>query len=202
MQPKYYTLTELLKLIDNPNRSICYQFLDDNKDILATARGGKSKHQAWDGGYVDHITEVMNIAVALYEPLDERRPLPFSLSDSLLVLFLHDVDKLWRYTTENGRIVEKADMDNKKKRDAFTQKKVTEYGFQLTEEHQNALKYVEGEVSDYDPYNRIQRPLAAFCHLCDTTSARIWFDFPLIENDPWNDAKRGLSKIHFSAQKA
>ena len=36
----------------------------------------------------------MNIAVVLYERLNSIRPLPFSLSDLLLVVYLHDVEKL------------------------------------------------------------------------------------------------------------
>ena len=192
MMRKYSTLDQLLDRIEEPNRSQCYTFLDKNREILQAARGGKSKHQAWDGGYLDHISEVMNIAVVLYDAFQRTgRPLPFELSDALLVLFLHDVDKPWRYVQEGDLIREREEMNTKEKRDAFTEQKVQEYGFQLTDAHHNALSYVEGEVKDYNPDKRLQQPLAAFCHLCDTTSARIWFDYPLAEDDPWRGARRG-----------
>ena len=33
-------------------------------------------------------------------------------------------------------------------------------------------------------------PLAAFCHLADVTSSRLWFDHPLAQDDPWPGAGR------------
>ncbi|MEK6891083.1 MAG: hypothetical protein AABX03_03005, partial [Nanoarchaeota archaeon] len=55
---------------------------------------------------------------------------------------------------------------------------INKYGFELTSEQENALKYVEGEGEDYDPHKRAQLPLAAFVHICDVISARIWHDYP------------------------
>ena len=34
------------------------------------------------------------------------------------------------------------------------------------------------------------KPLAALAHLCDVTSARMWFDHPALTDDPWEGAKR------------
>ncbi len=96
MKQEYHTLNELIDMIDEPNRNICLQVLDKNKELFTVARGSSHNHQAWEGGYLNHITEVMNIAKVLYEPLNTLRPLPFSLSDSLLVLYLHDLEKPWR----------------------------------------------------------------------------------------------------------
>jgi hypothetical protein len=48
----------------------------------------------------------------------------------------------------------------------------------LTTAHKNALKYVHGEWADFNPTERIQGPLAAFVHTCDTISARIWYEYP------------------------
>jgi hypothetical protein len=39
----------------------------------------------------------MNIAIELYKNLGSHRPLPFSLSDVLLILYLHDLEKPWKY---------------------------------------------------------------------------------------------------------
>src|SRR3989344_7866617 len=97
MGPKFHSLNKLIDLIDEPNSSICQNLLQDNYDLFSKARGSSHNHQAWEGGYVDHLTEIMNIATVLYEPLNNRRTLPFSLSDALLVLYLHDLEKPWRH---------------------------------------------------------------------------------------------------------
>ncbi|MEK6857827.1 MAG: hypothetical protein AABX39_04540, partial [Nanoarchaeota archaeon] len=54
-----------------------------------------------------------------------------------------------------------------------------EYNFTLTEEHWNAVKYAEGEKDDYSPGKRTSSSLAAFVHLCDSWSARGWYDCPI-----------------------
>ena len=99
MKPKYHTLHELIDMIDEPNRTISHRFLTDNGELFEKARGSNHNHQAWAGGYLDHLRETMNISTVIYPSLNNVRPLSFSLSDSLLVLYLHDLEKPWRYTT-------------------------------------------------------------------------------------------------------
>ncbi len=188
--PPYHSLSELLLMIEEPHQADCQRLWRENQDLSQAAYGGKSKHQAWRGGYIDHLTETMNIAVLLYEPLHLQRTLPFSLSDALMVLFLHDIDKLWRYVEKEGKLIERPEMDSKGKRDVFAAEKIKEHGFTLSPTHQNALQYVEGEGDDYHSHERRQQPLAAFVHVCDTLSARVWFDYPRENDDPWEGAGR------------
>lgn len=191
MQNPYHSLEEMLNMIDAPMRSLCFQILSDNRPLFTKAPGAAHNHQVWEGGYLDHVQESMNIAVAFYKLLQKLRPLPFSLSDALLVLFLHDLEKPWRY--EKGKTDDAQEskmLETKKERRKFQNKKLSEYGFQLTPTQENALRYVEGELDDYTPHQRVMEPLAAFCHLADITSARIWFNHPLSDNDPWNGANR------------
>ena len=192
MKPKYHTLNELIGMIEEPNGSICRGMLDENQVLFTAARGSKHNHQAWRGGYLDHITEIMNIAVILYTPLNEARPLPFSLSDSLLVLYLHDLEKPWKYITKEDGSLEINPLlaDKAAQVGPFVEQKIREYGFVLTEDLWNGIKYVEGEKSDYSGKRRTQTPLAAFAHLCDNWSARGWFDFPAESEDPWPGAER------------
>lgn len=192
MQPHYHSLEEALDLIEGPNRSVCYKLLEDHREVFTRARGAKVKHQDWEGGYLDHITEIMNLAIALYDPLHSRRPLPFSLSDALLVLFLHDLEKPWRYVQKGDRLEDAPEFSDKDKIQAFVNDLIAQYDFQLTDDHRNALRYVEGEGKDYDQYTRLQGPLAAFVHTCDTISARIWYDCPMEEDDPWEGSCRSL----------
>lgn len=172
---KKLTLIEMLKMINEPYGSACLKISLENKTIFEYAKGSRVKHQVWQGGYMDHITEIMNIAVITYSSLSTYKSLPFSLSDALLILFLHDLEKPWKYS-DNQKLVDEfqafGDYQD------FIMFKVTEYSIVLTDDHMNALKYTHGKGDDYDPLIRIQQPLAAFVHCCDTISARIWFDEP------------------------
>jgi hypothetical protein len=193
MTQKYMVLTELLELIEEPNQEICRRVQNENAELFELAPGSGHNHQFWNGGYTDHITETMNIAVQLYGVFDSMRPLPFSLSDSLLVLYLHDFERPWRYIKKEGEWTLHPDLaDQENQAVPFAQSKIEEYGFILDDQIQIALKYIEGEKKDYSPKKRSQTPLAAFAHICDTWSARGWFDFPSETNDPWDGAKRSL----------
>jgi hypothetical protein len=60
----------------------------------------------------------------------------------------------------------------------------------LPAELERAVFFVEGEGSHYNNRARGVSPLAAFCHMCDVASARLWHDHPLERDDPWNGAER------------
>lgn len=154
------------KYVDEPHCEDCLNFIAAFVDLFNTSRGTTVKHQPWPGGYRDHITEVMEIALVTYRALEKIRPLPFSLSDALLCCFLHDIEKVWKHALREG---DKKDVDKDK---------ILKEMFNLNDDHRNAIKYAHGEGEDYHPTDRIQGPLAAFVHHCDNTSARIWFDMP------------------------
>ncbi len=168
MKTTYRSLEQLIVWIQEPSRSLCLQLLQENEEVINRAPGSSANHQAWEGGYVDHVTEVMNLAIPLFSTMSGLRLLPFSLSDALLVLFLHDIEKPWKYNGEP--------MANKKARSAFRQKLIRDTGFRLTPAQENALRYVEGEGDDYSNSERVMNELAAFCHMCDVASARVWHD--------------------------
>src|SRR3990167_10960422 len=97
MKKKKFSLTSLLYKIEPKKRLVCNAILKDLSQEFNLYPGSMTKHQQWKGGYRDHVEEVMNIACALYEALDARRRLAFSLSDALFILFIHDLDKILRY---------------------------------------------------------------------------------------------------------
>ena len=180
------TLANLLDVVEPVNRKKCYQLLLDNMERFERAMGSSHNHQAWTGGYLDHVREVMHIGLTLYSALNSMRPLPFSMGDASLVLFLHDLEKPWKDAESIW------DFKTKAGRKKFRLDKLTEYDIQLTPEQHNALEYVEGEGSDYSPKRRVMNEMAAFCHMCDVASARIWFDEPnkgikdVQSNDEWS----------------
>lgn len=191
MKPPYHTIEALLGKLDEPNRGGCHRLLAENRGLFQTAYGSTHNHQAWPGGYIDHITEIMNVAAVLYERLNALRPLPFSLSDLLLVVFLHDVEKPWKYERDaDGQLRHREALKGKESHQQFRMAKLAEYGIHLTPEQENGLKYAEGELGDYTNSRRVMGPLAALAHMCDVASARLWFDHPQNEADPWLGANR------------
>ncbi|MBI2640193.1 MAG: hypothetical protein HYW90_04900 [Candidatus Sungbacteria bacterium] len=191
MKPNYYTIEQMLEMIDEPNRTACSRILEDNRKLFQTVQGSTNNHQNWPGGYFDHVQEIMNIAVVLYERLSSIRLLPFSLSDLLLVVYLHDVEKPWKYELrDDGQLHHKAAMQNKEDHQRFRMAKLTEYGVVFTPKQENGMKYAEGELNDYSNRRRVMGPLACVAHMCDVASARLWFDHPMQENDPWPGARR------------
>ncbi|HEU0036217.1 MAG TPA: hypothetical protein VFQ53_36640 [Kofleriaceae bacterium] len=190
----YASVDDLVARIDDPNGAACARLLAEHRELFATIQGSTHNHQAWRGGYLDHVTEVMNIAVVLYEQLSAKRPLPFSLSDILLVMFLHDIEKPWKYELgADGQLHHKADMQGKATHQKFRMELLAKYGIVLSAEHENGLKYAEGELADYTNKRRMMGPLAALAHMCDVASARLWFDCPAASDDPWAGAARVCS---------
>lgn len=188
---KYHTIEKLLDLVDEPNGSACKQILSDNRKLFQTVQGSTNNHQNWPGGYFDHVQEIMNIAVILYDRLSSVRPLPFSLSDLLLVVYLHDVEKPWKYELrDDGQLYHKSSMQTKEDHQRFRMAKLTEYGVVFTPEQENGMKYAEGELNDYSNRHRVMGPLACVAHMCDVASARLWFSHPMKDNDPWTGAQR------------
>ncbi len=173
-------MKKLIKKIQEPNYSACRKFLKENNKLLDSVYGSTHNHQTWPGGYLDHVTETMNIANLLYKCLNSKRKLTFTLSDALLVLFLHDIKKPWKYRKKKGELIHKHHFmqGGKKTHHTFRLKIISKYGFKLKKEQQIALKYVEGELDDYSNKYRVTNALGAFCNLCDLTSSRIWYDFP------------------------
>jgi hypothetical protein len=169
-QGHYLDITSLMALIPDPNRANLWAIVRDNNELFRVAPGSSHNHQAWEGGYIDHVTETMNIACQLYRTLNVRR-LPFSLSAALEVMFLHDIEKPFAERLKAEERYTKA------ARKGFRADMIHQYGIRLTAEQENALRYVEGVPDcEYTPGERTMGELAAFVHCCDILSARLWHD--------------------------
>lgn len=191
MTPPYLSVHDALERIDEPNRTACVNLLNEYDTALRNATGASHNHQVWSGGYLDHVAETMNLAITLYPILAALRPLPFSLSDALLVLFLHDLEKPWRQGFGPPELSAGFELDRADHRHEFRLRLAEQAGVSLDDAGVNALDFVEGEGSRYSPARRLMRPLATFCHVCDTLSARLWFDHPKAA-DSWG--RRGLDQ--------
>src|SRR5262249_55361517 len=69
MTAPYLSFDDLLKRVDQPYQSACQRLLAGHDGLFRSARGSSHNHQAWAGGYADHIREVMNLAVVQHESL-------------------------------------------------------------------------------------------------------------------------------------
>lgn len=184
----YLPIEKLIDLIDEPNRATCHRILAENGALFDQVPGSRHNHQAWPGGYRDHITDGMNYGRHLYAFVKAfGRPLPFSRSDVLLVIFLHDFEKLWRDEMNAQSAFEHA---NKAERQTFREQKFADYGIVLTPAQENGLMYVEGEILKHSSSERVMNELAALCHGIDNWCARGWPDYPKAQDDEWTGARR------------
>jgi hypothetical protein len=197
MVPPYLSVDELLQRVDQPYQSAFQCILAAHDELFRSARGSSHNHQAWTGGYADHIREVMNVAVVLHAALGQLRPLPFSLSDALVVLFVHDLEKPWAYEKVEGTWRRRAGL--KDNAHEFRLAKLGESQVTLPADLERAVAFVEGEGSQYNNRTRGMSPLAGFCHMCDVASARLWHDYPLERDDPWVGARRSTAEGDASA---
>lgn len=73
------------------------KILNENRELFQTIQGSTHNHQTFKGGYYSHVLDCMNYAFYLYDfDASFGRPLPFSKSDVILIMFLHDLEKPWR----------------------------------------------------------------------------------------------------------
>jgi hypothetical protein len=191
--PKYFTIEELINFINEPNRSACMRILVENRKLFETIPGSTHNHQTFVGGFFGHILDCCNYAYHLYDfDASFGRPLPFSKSDAILIMFLHDLEKPWRIEVmPDGTVRNRPGLDTKEAFKQFREDKLVEYGINLTPSQLNGLTYVEGEIKDYSSKHRVMNELAAFCHKVDVMSARIWYEYPkFAKEDEWIGADR------------
>lgn len=179
-------LEDWLDRIDGPNQGAinCFYEDSDNAERIEWAPGSRAAHHAWEGGYKEHIRQTMMIVAqnyTLFADTGRLRELPdaetFTLSDALVVMFLHDIEKLFIYDfDEKGDVVALVHV-TKLERKEFQRSIIERYGFELTQTMENALLHVEGVRDEYYvPGERVDQPLAALCHAADNLSARGFYD--------------------------
>ena len=181
---EFLDLEALLDQIEGENGVACRQMYTDYEELFNTAPGASHNHHTWEGGYRHHVEQVMNLFKGLYAwaeqngwidqlPESER----FKLSDGLTIMWLHDLEKPFKYRVVDGRLKDNPDLKDKKARKQFREKMIGQYGIELNPEQQNALFHVEGVRDEYyTPNERVDHPLAAMCHSADLISARLLYD--------------------------
>jgi len=186
MKPKKISLDNLLDLMEPEHKRVALAVRKHFESKFDVIPGSGANHQAWVGGYRAHIEEAMNIADFLYDDLHARRSLPFSKSQALFCVYMHDYDKLQRYQVKkDGNFT--SELYTGRDYLAETQKQLRSiFNYELSAEEYNAIKYAHGEGDDYSKDRRIISPLGTLVHCADIISARIWFDDGRNSN-AWDD---------------
>ncbi len=143
----------LLKL--NGRYESVSEYHNIHKHLIDSVVGSGHNHQNWEGGYRDHLLQCFEIADRLYSLADYT----FELRSAVIVLYFHDIEKLWRN--------EKIDKEK-----YYTEVLPNKFNIIFTNDELNALKYIHGEGDEYRKDKRIMNELASFCHSCDVLSAR------------------------------
>lgn len=180
-------LEKLFELMSPEHVRVSKEIYTDYSGIIENIPGSHAKHQAWPGGYISHVEETMNIALGIHQMLDERRKLDIPLSSVLFCSYLHDFDKLLRYTMQpDGTWVGKP-ADKMLYLEEMMDALKNRYNYTPTDDEYNALKYAHGELeADRTPTKRVIWPLGTIVHCADIISARVWHDFGKT-SDSWID---------------
>ncbi|RDJ35149.1 MAG: hypothetical protein DWQ19_09955 [Crenarchaeota archaeon] len=145
------------------------KFHESHLELINDARGSNTKHHSWTGGYRDHIEQCLDLAFSLVEQYN----FGFYPKSVFLVLYFHDIEKIFKYSVL-PRNQEEAKLAIEDKDKYYNQFLPQKYKIAFTSEEKNALKYIHGEGDDYGS-EKIMNSLAGLCHACDTMSARCFF---------------------------
>lgn len=168
MAAPIYHIHRLLKATGD-NCEKLMKLLDDHQAIIYRAKGSLHNHQAWEGGYLQHVSDCMLIAQHIYSIEWE---IQFSWSSVVLVLFLHDIEKpFMQDRMANNPLMQEW---TKAERLMYRIEIIRQYEIILTAKELSALMFVEGEGMAYNNQERKMNELAALCHAADVLSARLW----------------------------
>jgi len=99
----YDHMVNMLNLVSDSELKFKLLTMHQNlKDKIEYWPAAISHHHKWKGGYADHVKEVMLLGISMFNTINsagERysKKLNFTLDDVIIVCYVHDIDKLWRY---------------------------------------------------------------------------------------------------------
>ena len=104
MKNRFLDLHQIVQLVEMPNKVAVIDAYVQNAEKIAITPGARKKHQAWNGGYLDHVVYATNFGIKLHGTNKELGFKPdHNEGDISLVMLLHDFGKVARYKKiENG----------------------------------------------------------------------------------------------------
>ena len=184
-EPDYKWMFDVgISRIDGQQGEALQALYIENWFYVARAPGSSGNHQAWPGGFMEHIRQFNGFVEHMYFQMESAgiiKKLPpeeqFTLPEALAVGALHDIEKPFIYTPTTDGFVRDPEFKDKAKKAELRQMLMDNYLIELTPNQENAMKYVEGiPDSEYTPGDRIMGPLAALVHMADIYSARICYN--------------------------
>lgn len=173
LDEQLHYIVECTKRFSPTNYNASLKLIQENETRLRASPGSRSvdSHQWWPGGFLDHIADMMRYAAVEYAATNALYENPFALADVNLAILLHDIEKPWKYVEPVVRF------DSKDARQQFREQVIVQYGFDISDEVVNGIRYAEGE-GDYEPGKRKMLSLATLVHASDIYSARRHPDKP------------------------
>jgi len=174
------TLAGLIRNIDDPRNEALLKIYNDHQTVFHTAKGSTSKHHVWEGGYADHVAECLRINEIIYDGLNmQLRPLPYKKASAAIALFFHDIEKLFRYGSQDFTICKdwhhrqaESDLSWGDIKYEMLEVLQRQYHFRLTEDEMLAIKYAHGEGDKYHPEKIILPDITTHVHAIDALSSR------------------------------
>ena len=92
--------------IENPEwKSKYLAFHLKEEERISTYPASVKNHHMWEGGYAQHVWEVMSNVVDIFTNLRlPKSQINFSSDEILCAAYIHDLDKLWRYRRLEGEL--------------------------------------------------------------------------------------------------
>ena len=160
------TIEEYLRLVSEPRQTKILGLHEECLAAIDSAKGSSQNHQAWRGGYRDHLTQCLIVAEWAYKCVAAYHgPPPFRFESAVVAIYFHDWEKLWKY----------ADPPHPQPPDKmeFVRQVLPARGIVLTDEELNAVEYAHGEPDhEYRKDRKAMGRLAALVHAavdCCTT---------------------------------
>jgi hypothetical protein len=181
------SLSDLIKEITNENLNLNTLHFK-LQPLIASVPASVKYHHNWTGGYQDHVRQVIEHALAMYDRFFSeemscptcgkgkliQRDCGFNRDDVILVAYIHDLDKLFRYKKldkpKDGREWDYARAPSYDE-SAKVAVMCAQSGILLEDKHLEALAMHHGGWSA-NP-NRDMSPLAVIIHSADLMSTYI-----------------------------
>lgn len=171
-----------LEKIKWDNSKACLNLHKHFLDNYSDAKWSSFNHQAWTWWYMQHIKDILNLSEIIHDTTKDYHKNKFNIEDAYLVLFLHDIEKPVFYTkNKTNEVLDLLDWKTEKNKEEYVWK-VRDYFLEkfniiLNDDIKHALKYIHWEWDDFSQKKRISSPLGSHCHIADTFSARISYDY-------------------------
>ncbi len=159
--------------VDESRRRPLFDYHNAHLSLFNNARGSGGYHQNWPGGYRDHLEQAFALGTLILDEAfsytDRLHEYDQTLSSLILVLYYHDIEKMFKYSTGLPEGFDK---------DVYLETILpVKHLLVLTAEELSAIKFIHGESDDLYQRGARMGGLAAIAHAADIVSARFLKDY-------------------------